>query len=101
MWSGEISGSGLPANLGVGIFGCEGGDEMDVIIRTSLNSAILNNQSLHSQTTKENSQLLSVTPFQYRPSGTCLGIATDPDNNPDTDDGPGAILCSKKYATAP
>ena len=42
-----------------------------------------------------------MTLFQYRPLELALLIATDPDNNPDTDDGPGAILCSKTTQVLP
>ena len=100
LWSGTISGSGLPATLGVGIIGCEGGDEMDVIIRFF---EICNfEQPLITFTDNEGNFSVAVSdPVPIAPSGTCLIIATDPDNNPDTDDGPGAILCSKNTQVLP
>ena len=100
LWSGTISGSGLPATLGVGIIGCEGGDEMDVIIRFF---EICNfEQPLITFTDNEGNFSVAVSdPVPIAPSGTCLVIATDPDNNPDTDDGPGAILCSKNTQVLP
>ena len=100
LWSGKISGSGLPATLGVGIIGCEGGDEMDVIIRFF---EICNfEQPLITFTDNEGNFSVAVSdPVPIAPSGTCLVIATDPDNNPDTDDGPGAILCSKNTQVLP
>ena len=100
LWSGTISGSGLPATLGVGIIGCEGGDEMDVIIRFC---EICNfEQPLITFTDNEGNFSVAVSdPVPIAPSGTCLIIATDPDNNPDTDDGPGAILCSKNTQVLP
>ena len=100
LWSGTISGSGLPATLGVGIIGCEGGDEMDVIIRFF---EICNfEQPLITFTDNEGNFSVTVSdPVPIAPSGTCLIIATDPDNNPDTDDGPGAILCSKNTQVLP
>ena len=100
LWSGTISGSGLPATLGVGIIGCEGGDEMNVIIRFF---EICNfEQPLITFTDNEGNCSVAVSdPVPIAPSGTCLIIATDPDNNPDTDDGPGAILCSKNTQVLP
>ncbi len=100
LWSGKISGSGLPATLGVGIIGCEGGDEMDVIIRFF---EICNfEQPLITFTDNEGNFSVTVSdPVPIAPSGTCIIIATDPDNNPDTDDGPGAILCSKNTQVLP
>ena len=100
LWSGTISGSGLPATLGVGIIGCEGGDEMNVIIRFF---EICNfEQPLITFTDNEGNFSVAVSdPVPIAPSGTCLVIATDPDNNPDTDDGPGAILCSKNTQVLP
>ena len=100
LWSGTISGSGLPATLGVGIIGCEGGDEMDVIIRFF---EICNfEQPLITFTDNEGNFSVAVSdPVPIAPSGTCIIIATDPDNNPDTDDGPGAILCSKNTQVLP
>ena len=100
LWSGTISGSGLPATLGVGIIGCEGGDEIDVIIRFF---EICNfEQPLITFTDNEGNFSVAVSdPVPIAPSGTCLIIATDPDNNPDTDDGPGAILCSKNTQVLP
>ena len=29
------------------------------------------------------------------PSGTCLLIGTDPDGNPDTEDGQGTLICTR------
>ena len=100
LWSGEISGSGLPASLGVGIIGCEGGDEMDVLIRFFELCDF--EQPLITFTDNEGNFSVAVNdPVPISPSGTCLVIATDPDNNPDTDDGPGAILCSKNTQLLP
>ena len=100
LWSGTISGSGLPATLGVGIIGCEGGDEMDVIIRFFEICDF--EQPLITFTDNEGNFSVTVSdPVPIAPSGTCIIIATDPDNNPDTDDGPGAILCSKNTQVLP
>ncbi|MEC7607270.1 MAG: hypothetical protein VX480_01755 [Actinomycetota bacterium] len=100
LWSGTISGSGLPATLGVGIIGCEGGDEMDVIIRFFEICDF--EQPLITFTDNEGNFSVAVSdPVPIAPSGTCIIIATDPDNNPDTDDGPGAILCSKNTQVLP
>ena len=100
LWRGTISGSGLPATLGVGIIGCEGGDEMDVIIRFFEICDF--EQPLITFTDNEGNFSVAVSdPVPIAPSGTCLIIATDPDNNPDTDDGPGAILCSKNTQVLP
>ncbi len=100
LWSGEISGSGLPASLGVAIIGCEGGDELDAITRFFELCDF--EQPLIAFTDNEGNFSVPVSdPVPISPSGTCLAIATDPDNNPDTDDGPGAILCSKNTQMLP
>ena len=100
LWSGEISGSGLPPSLGVGIIGCQGGDEVDVIIRFFELCDF--EQPLITFTDNEGNFSVTVSdPVPIATSGTCLVIATDPDNNPDTDDGPGAILCSENTQVLP
>ena len=100
LWSGEISGSGLPANLGVVIFGCETGTEMEVINRFF--EVCDFDQPLFVFT--DNLGGFSTTindPVPIAPSGACLVITTDPDDNPDTDDGPGAIICSETIQILP
>ena len=100
LWSGQVFGSGLPASLGVAIIGCEGGDELDVITRFFELCDF--EQPLITFTDNEGNFSATVNePVPISPSGTCLIIATDPDNNPDTDDGPGAILCSKNTQMLP
>ena len=100
LWSGEISGSGLPANLGVVIFGCATGTEMEVINRFF--EVCDFDQPLFVFT--DNLGGFSTTindPVPIAPSGACLVITTDPDDNPDTDDGPGAIICSETIQILP
>ena len=100
LWRGEISGSGLPANLGVAIIGCETGNEMEVITRffelcnfTEPLIAFTDNEGNFSAAVSD--------PVPIAPSGACLLITTDPDNNPDTDDGPGALICSETIQILP
>ena len=100
LWRGEISGSGLPANLGVAIIGCETGNEMEVITRffelcnfTEPLIAFTDNEGSFSATVSD--------PVPIAPSGACLLITTDPDDNPDTDDGPGALICSETIQILP
>ena len=100
LWEGEISGSGLPANVGVAIFGCEAGDE--IVVFTNFFDVCAIDQPIFAFTDNEGTFSTTINdPFLISPSGTCLGIATDPDNNPDTDDGPGAILCSENTQVLP
>ena len=100
LWRGEISGSGLPPNLGVGIFGCAAGTEIDVITRFF--EVCDFDQPLFAFTDNEgNFSAVVSDPVPISPLGTCLAITTDPDNNPDTDDGPGAILCSETTQVLP
>ena len=35
------------------------------------------------------------SPIPTVPSGTCLLIGTDPDGNPDTEDGQGTLICTR------
>ncbi len=100
LWRGEISGSGFPASLGVGIIGCQGGDEVDVLI--GFFELCDFEQPLIALTDNEgNFSVIVSDPVPIATAGTCLVIATDPDNNPDTDDGPGAILCSENTQVLP
>ena len=100
LWSGEISGRGLPAKLGVVIFGCETGTEMEVINRFF--EVCDFDQPLFVFTDNLGGCSSSINdPVPYAPSGACLVITTDPDDNHDTDDGQGAIICSETIQILP
>ncbi len=92
LWEGTISGSGMPPDLVTVIFGCAGSVEMilaNFFVACDLSNptfAFIDDQGNFSATIEE--------PQPTSPEGSCLLITTDPDDNPDTDDGPGAIICS-------
>ena len=92
LWSGDVSGTGMPPGIATAIFGCAG--SFETVIANIFEAcdfsqpliAFIDDQGKFTATVDE--------PVPTSPDGTCLIVTTDPDNNPDTDDGPGAIVCS-------
>ncbi|GIR38144.1 MAG: hypothetical protein CM15mP49_35290 [Actinomycetota bacterium] len=85
---GEISGKWPPANVVLN-FGCEAGK----VVFTNFFDVCAIDQPIFFLKTKEHSK---PRPILISPSGKMpLGNATDPDNNPKTDDGPGQSFFRK------
>ena len=93
LWSGTIKGSGMPPGIVTAIFGCAG--SFEAVISNIFETcdfaqpliALIDDQGNFVATVDD--------PVPTSPQGTCLLVTTDPDENPDTDDGPGAIVCSE------
>jgi len=92
LWKGTITGSGLPPNTTTAIFGCGGRFESviaDIFTACDFEEPIIaftDNQGNFSSTIED--------PQPTSPDGSCLIIHTDPDQNPETEDGPGGIVCT-------
>ena len=92
LWSGDVSGTGMPPGIATAIFGCAG--SFETVIANIFEAcdfsqpliALIDAQGKFTATVDD--------PVPTSRDGTCLIITTDPDDNPDTDDGPGAIVCS-------
>ena len=93
LWSGSVEGSGMPPGIITAIFGCAGTFETVI---ANIFGACDFDQPLIAFIDDQGNFVATVNdPVPTSPQGTCLLITTDPDDNPDTDDGPGAIVCSE------
>ncbi len=93
LWSGSIEGSGMPPGLLTAIFGCAG--SFETVISNIFETCDFT-QPLIAFIDERGKFIATVNePVPTSAQGTCLLVTTDPDDNPDTDDGPGAIVCSE------
>ena len=93
LWSGSVEGSGMPPGIVTAIFGCAGSFETVI---SNIFEVCDFSQPLIAFIDDQGNFVATVNdPVPTSPQGTCLLVTTDPDDNPETDDGPGAIVCSE------
>ena len=92
LWEGTITGSGLPPGLVTAIFAC--GGTFETVIANIFIACDFSNPLFAFIDDEGNFSMTVDDPQPTHPDGSCLLFTTDPDDNPDTDDGPGAIVCS-------
>ena len=92
LWSGTISGSGLPPGLPTAIFPC--GGTLETVLANFFESCDIFNPIIALIDDQGDFTVTVNDPQPTDPRGSCIVVTTDPDDNPDTDDGPGAIVCS-------
>ena len=93
LWSGTVKGSGMPPGILTAIFGCAG--TFETVISNIFEACDFAQPLIAFIDDQGNFEASVNDPVPTSPQGTCLLITTDPDDNPDTDDGPGAIVCSE------
>ncbi len=92
LWSGAVKGAGMPPGIATAIFGCAGSFET---VMANIFEACDFDQPVVAFIDDQGNFVATVNdPVPTSPEGTCIIVTTDPDDNPDTDDGPGAIVCS-------
>ena len=94
LWTGTISGNGFTPGEVVGAIGC--GATYETFWETFSFSCDWGNPALLGVVQEDGSfNSGEIGPAPTVAEGTCLLIGTDPDNNMDTDDGEGAIVCTR------
>ncbi|MDG1845378.1 MAG: hypothetical protein P8J01_03190 [Acidimicrobiales bacterium] len=93
LWEGTVSGSGMPPDIATFIFGCAG--SFETVIVNIFGACDFSNPTIALIDDEGNFSATIAEPQPTSPGGSCLLITTDPDDNPDTDDGPGAVVCTR------
>ena len=93
LWEGTVSGSGMPPDIATFIFGCAG--SFETVTANIFGACDFSNPTIALIDDAGNFSATIAEPPPTSPGGSCLLITTDPDDNPDTDDGPGAVVCTR------
>ena len=95
LWEGTISGSGFTPGETVRLVGCDA--TYETFVETFLFSCDFEEVTILGDVDEDGS--FTSEPLGPIPTGTangtCAMIGTDPDNNPDTKDGQGAVVCTR------